>query len=118
MLIFFSTLLFQYGDIAQLARAPALQAGGQGFDSLYLHQLIIINIDNKKKYIENYIEKEKIGKLAYKNENSSMTIQPKKETMLSIVNNEKEPKVKNKDERRNRKDEARRLSYKERRENA
>ena len=25
------------GDIAQLARAPALQAGGQGFDSLYLH---------------------------------------------------------------------------------
>ena len=30
-----STLL--YGDIAQLARAPALQAGGQGFDSLYLH---------------------------------------------------------------------------------
>ena len=26
-----------YGDIAQLARAPALQAGGQEFDSLYLH---------------------------------------------------------------------------------
>ena len=33
---YLSTLL--YGDIAQLARAPALQAGGQGFDSLYLHQ--------------------------------------------------------------------------------
>ena len=31
---------FIYGDIAQLARAPALQAGGQGFDSLYLHQAI------------------------------------------------------------------------------
>ena len=27
-----------YGDIAQLARAPALQAGGPGFESLYLHQ--------------------------------------------------------------------------------
>ena len=26
------------GDIAQLARAPALQAGGPGFESLYLHQ--------------------------------------------------------------------------------
>ncbi len=26
------------GDVAQLARAPALQAGGQEFDSPYLHQ--------------------------------------------------------------------------------
>ena len=26
------------GELAQLARAPALQAGGQGFDSLILHQ--------------------------------------------------------------------------------
>ena len=25
------------GDVAQLARAPALQAGGQEFDSPYLH---------------------------------------------------------------------------------
>ena len=29
---------FQFGDIAQLARAPALQAGGPGFESLCLHQ--------------------------------------------------------------------------------
>ena len=28
----------KYGDIAQLARAPALQAGGPGFESLCLHQ--------------------------------------------------------------------------------
>ena len=28
-----------YGGIAQLARAPALQAGGQRFESAYLHQL-------------------------------------------------------------------------------
>ena len=28
------------GDIAQLARAPALQAGGPGFESLCLHQLL------------------------------------------------------------------------------
>ncbi len=27
------------GDIAQLIRAPALQAGGPGFESLYLHQM-------------------------------------------------------------------------------
>ncbi len=27
------------GGIAQLARAPALQAGGQEFESLYLHHL-------------------------------------------------------------------------------
>ena len=29
---------FIHGAIAQLARAPALQAGGPGFESLYLHQ--------------------------------------------------------------------------------
>ena len=34
---FISTLNF-YGGVAQLARAPALQAGGQEFDSPYLHQ--------------------------------------------------------------------------------
>ncbi len=28
----------RYGGLAQLARAPALQAGGQEFDSLILHQ--------------------------------------------------------------------------------
>ena len=27
------------GELAQLARAPALHAGGQGFDSLILHQV-------------------------------------------------------------------------------
>ena len=27
------------GDIAQLARAPALQAGGPGFESLCLHHM-------------------------------------------------------------------------------
>ena len=32
-------LLFcSFGDIAQLARAPALQAGGREFESLCLHQ--------------------------------------------------------------------------------
>ena len=39
--LFFNVLILYieiiHGDIAQLARAPALQAGGQGFDSLYLH---------------------------------------------------------------------------------
>ena len=27
-----------FGELAQLARAPALHAGGQGFDSLILHE--------------------------------------------------------------------------------
>ena len=30
-------LKFLFGGLAQLARAPALHAGGQGFDSLILH---------------------------------------------------------------------------------
>ena len=34
----FVALLLAHGDLAQLARAPALHAGGQGFDSLSLHQ--------------------------------------------------------------------------------
>ena len=46
---------WQHGDIAQLARAPALQAGGQEFDSPHLHQ-----------HIEKYIDKDE-GKLAYLN---------------------------------------------------
>lgn len=47
------------GGLAQLARAPALQAGGQEFDSLYLHQskflMKLLEIYNK--HIEKYIEK-------------------------------------------------------------
>ena len=34
--MYFCTLNF-YGGVAQLARAPALQAGGQEFDSPQLH---------------------------------------------------------------------------------
>lgn len=33
---------FDRGGIAQLARAPALQAGGQRFESAYLHQYGIV----------------------------------------------------------------------------
>ena len=33
----YSTLNIEYGAVAQLARAPALQAGGQEFDSPQLH---------------------------------------------------------------------------------
>ena len=29
----------KYGGLAQLARAPALQAGGQRFESVYLHHV-------------------------------------------------------------------------------
>src|SRR5205814_4194085 len=30
------------GDVAQLARAPALQAGGRGFESHRLHQIVLV----------------------------------------------------------------------------
>ena len=33
-----------YGAVAQLARAPALQAGGQEFDSPHLHQTRLKNL--------------------------------------------------------------------------
>ena len=32
-----SSLTFQFGGLAQLARAPALHAGGQRFESVILH---------------------------------------------------------------------------------
>ena len=32
-----------HGDVAQLARAPALQAGGRGFESHRLHHLLASN---------------------------------------------------------------------------
>ena len=50
------------GDVAQLARAPALQAGGQEFDSPYLHQG---KRQSLSKHIEKYIDKLMKGKLAY-----------------------------------------------------
>ena len=36
-----------YGGVAQLARAPALQAGGQEFDSPHLHHTRYKNISRK-----------------------------------------------------------------------
>ena len=38
------SLIEWFGDIAQLARAPALQAGGPGFESLCLHQRKFLKI--------------------------------------------------------------------------
>ena len=32
---------YHFGDVAQLARAPALQAGGRGFESHRLHKEIV-----------------------------------------------------------------------------
>lgn len=59
-----STLL---GDIAQLARAPALQAGGPGFESLYLHQsetLIAYRYLTLVKTSTFYIDQSIYGRLA------------------------------------------------------
>ena len=39
--MFFPPLFLFFGDIAQLARAAALQAVGQGFKSPYLHKVSI-----------------------------------------------------------------------------
>ena len=58
---FISTLFIIDGAVAQLARAPALQAGGQEFDSPYLHH----RQRNLSKHIEKYIDKLMKGKLAY-----------------------------------------------------
>ena len=33
------------GGLAQLARAPALQAGGQRFESVILHSLVVVGVD-------------------------------------------------------------------------
>ena len=35
-----------YGGVAQLARAPALQAGGHRFDSVHLHHKVVIRYLN------------------------------------------------------------------------
>ena len=50
--VLFSTLNF-YGGVAQLARAPALQAGGQEFDSPHLHHP---KKNFRKQHIEKYID--------------------------------------------------------------
>ena len=42
-----------YGGVAQLARAPALQAGGQEFDSPHLHHP---KKNFRNKHIEKYID--------------------------------------------------------------
>ena len=39
VVIFYVIIVKHRGGIAQLARAPALQAGGHRFESDYLHQL-------------------------------------------------------------------------------
>ena len=47
------------GAVAQLARAPALQAGGQEFDSPQLHQTdktIKSQLKSQRKHIEKYID--------------------------------------------------------------
>ena len=51
---FNSTLFHIFGAVAQLARAPALQAGGQEFDSPQLHQVLFIRTIFK--HIEKYID--------------------------------------------------------------
>ena len=60
--VYYLYIVILYGDVAQLARAPALQAGGQEFDSPYLHQA---RKKSSKQHIEKYIdkcEKKLIGK--------------------------------------------------------
>ena len=37
-------LIVSPGGLAQLARAPALQAGGQRFESVILHKLVFVDV--------------------------------------------------------------------------
>ena len=47
------TGLHLLGGLAQLARAPALQAGGQGFDSLILHyRNILLHFVGRQKFFD------------------------------------------------------------------
>ena len=56
---------FQFGDIAQLARAPALQAGGPGFESPTLHQLsFCVNYGVKQASVCNTPPKFRVGALS------------------------------------------------------
>lgn len=51
VIIFYVIIVKHRGGIAQLARAPALHAGGRGFESHILHQ-----IDNELEFSsDNYI---------------------------------------------------------------
>ena len=43
--------MIYYGGIAQLARAPALQAGGRRFESDYLHHFGVVQTIPKNLYI-------------------------------------------------------------------
>ena len=72
-----------------MARAPALQAGGQGFDSLYLHHIEVKKSNFYKAHWKIYRKKKKYqGKLEYSlsKDNNIITIKAKdnKEAMLNI----------------------------------
>ena len=49
-----------HGPVAQLARAPALQAGGRGFESLQVHQKLLTQV--RSFYL--FIHRRKLGNLA------------------------------------------------------
>ena len=57
------------GGIAQLARAPALHAGGHRFESVYLHQFgdeVEIEVNGKKLYngkVDNWNKKNRVYQL-------------------------------------------------------
>ena len=52
-----NTIFYAYGAVAQLARAPALQAGGQEFDSPQLHHADLkISGTYASEHIEKYID--------------------------------------------------------------
>ena len=48
--------IIKHGGVAQLARAPALQAGGQEFDSPHLHQMRSKKWEGRRKNIKIQID--------------------------------------------------------------
>ena len=57
--MFVDIILIVDGELAQLARAPALHAGGQGFESLILHQNQQTERSRFYQHHENWIEKQR-----------------------------------------------------------
>ena len=59
-----SSLTFQFGGLAQLARAPALHAGGQRFESVILHAR---EKDRRSQSLQRNLEFNAISEVAFLN---------------------------------------------------
>ena len=54
----YDKIIMSFGGLAQLARAPALHAGGRGFESHILHQLTINLVNARFLFCQNNLKYE------------------------------------------------------------